>query len=505
MQSAKPPDLSKLTLGAPAAERDITQGLADYFVESEAFRRVTEGPKRIVLGNRGTGKSAIFKVLAERRRKAKSAVIELAPEDYSYEMLSTILASESEGSWAKHGAYAVAWKYLIYVLVMKGVVGDATRIKKGAAGRVQRYLRDKHGSDQGSKLSMLVAYLKRMEGIKIGPVEASIKTRELDQMYKLDEITPLLGDLVEALRARPVVVLVDELDRGWDASEDAKAFVAGLFQACAKLNELSPDLRVYMSLRQELYDSIPSLYEDAQKARDMIEVISWDEASLLRIVANRVRYSVPELGQLDDEACWSALFAETLQYRGNKSFNYVIDRTLYRPREIIEFGTRAVEAAQDCGSTGFPIDYSIITRVEQAYSEARIQDIAAEYRFQFPGLGSVFEAFRGRRYLIDRDALEELCVALATGELVTDELTKEWLDGAESDLVVDTLWRVGFLRARAVGGVKARRRSGSSYLGSYQVGSLNLQSIAQFQVHPMFRAHLGMKEKTGAISQTASE
>jgi hypothetical protein len=82
-------DFSTLTLGAPAAERDITQGLADYFVESEAFRRVAEGPKRIVLGNRGTGKSAIFKVLAERRRKAKLAVIELAPEDYSYEMLTS--------------------------------------------------------------------------------------------------------------------------------------------------------------------------------------------------------------------------------------------------------------------------------------------------------------------------------------------------------------------------------------------------------------------------------
>jgi len=111
----------------------------------------------------------------------------------------------------------------------------------------------------------------------IGPAEASIKTRELDRMYKLDELAPLMDDLTDAVRNRPAVVLVDELDRGWDGSEDAKAFVAGLFQACSKLNELTPDLQVYMSLRQELYDSIPSLYEDAQKARDMIETISWDE------------------------------------------------------------------------------------------------------------------------------------------------------------------------------------------------------------------------------------
>jgi hypothetical protein len=495
-------DLSTLTFGAPAAERDITQGLAHYFVESEAFRRVEDGSKRIVLGNRGTGKSAIFKVLADRRRREKLAVIELAPEDYSYEMLSDVLATESEGAWLKHGAYAVAWKYLIYVLVMRAVVGDATKIKKGPVGRIQRYLRDEHGEPHGSKLSLLISYLKRMEGIKIGPVEASLKTRELERMYKLDDIAPLIGDLKEALVSRSVVVLVDELDRGWDASEDAQAFVSGLFQACVKLNELSPDLDVYMSLRQELYDSIPALYEDAQKARDMIELIIWDEASLLNLVANRIRYSVPELKDADDATCWGAVFADTLEYRGNKSFNYVVDRTLYRPREIIEFGTRSAEAARDHGDESFPIDYSILSEAELGYSKARVEDIAAEYRFQYPGLGSVFEVFRGRPYLLDRDALEEICLQLVTGELPTSDATVPWLAEAEPDFVIDTLWRVGFLRARAVGGIKARRRSGSSYLGPHQVGNLNLHGITQFQIHPMFRSYLATKEAKGSARAT---
>ena len=53
---------------------------------------------------------------------------------------------------------------------------------------------------------------------------------------------------------------------------------------------------------------------------------------------------------------------------------------------------------------------------------------------------------------------------------------------------------MGFLRALAVGGIKARRRSGSAYLGPHQVDVLNLAGIGRFQVHPMFRAHLGMKE-----------
>src|SRR3978361_1724915 len=118
----------------------------------------------------------------------------------------------------------------------------------------------------------------------------------------------------------------------------------------------SDGLRVYISLRQELHDSIPAVYEDAQKYRDLIEEIYWDEANLLKLMANRIRFSLPSLSSADDHACWAAVFSEVLEYRQSKSFNYLVDRTLYRPREMIEFATRATEVAQDRGPSGFPID-----------------------------------------------------------------------------------------------------------------------------------------------------
>jgi hypothetical protein len=38
-------NLRQMNFGAPAAERDITLGLADYFVESEAFKRLASRQK----------------------------------------------------------------------------------------------------------------------------------------------------------------------------------------------------------------------------------------------------------------------------------------------------------------------------------------------------------------------------------------------------------------------------------------------------------------------------
>lgn len=485
-------NLSKLNFGAPAAERDINHGLTDYFVESDAYSRLLTRQKTIVLGNRGAGKSAIFKVMAEKQRQAGYIVLELNPEDYSYEMLCSVLKKENEGSWSKHAAFATAWKFLILVLVMKALTKDGQKLKTGSAAKIYNYLRDNHQDIHDSPISTLVSYLKRIEGLKIGAYEASVKTKELAKLYRLEELDSLVPSLKELANRKKVVVLIDELDKGWDNSEDAKAFVSGLFQASISLNELTENMTVFVSLRQELYDSIPGLYDDAQKYRDIIETINWDEDSLLSVAAKRIRHSLPELQDQSDTHCWNSVFAETLQYRKSKSFNYIIDRTLYRPRELIQFCTDALEEAQSSHIT--PIDYSVISKAELVYSDARSKDISAEYRFQYPGLQSVFECFRGKSYSMERNTLETICLMICTGELRTDKLAS-WVTEQDPDFLIEVLWRVGFLRAYAVGGLKARRRSGSSYVGPHQVSTLNLRTVSRFQVHPMFRTCLGMKEE----------
>lgn len=485
-------NLRKVKFGAPAAERDIKQGLYAYFVESEAFERVTSGQKTLVLGNRGSGKSAIFKVFAEREREKGTVVLELVPEDYSYEILQSSLKREDEGAWSKHSSFIAAWKFLILIMVMKQLTASGPSFKRGPAGRIYSYLRDNYTGMQDSPISMLVSYVKRIEGIKVGAYETALKTRKLASLYKLDEIEPYIADIKELCNQRKVIVLVDELDRGWDNSEDAKAFVAGLVQAAMSLNELSDKFNVKVSLRQELYDNIPALYDDAQKYRDVIEVIRWDEEKLLSLIASRIRYSLVDLINASDEECWNTVFVDTLQYRQTKSFNYIVDRTLYRPRELIQFCTDALENTLALNSE--PIDYQVLSHAELQYSEARVKDIASEFRFQYPGLLSVFEVFRGRTYSFDREELELLCLGIIDGEYKVHEDTATWLKGQDHELLIDILWRIGFLRAQTVGGIKAMRRSGSSYLGPHQVANLNLANLSRFQVHPMFRSYLGMKE-----------
>jgi hypothetical protein len=480
-----------LAFGALSAERDFNEGLRAYFVESESYKRLRDGKTAVALGNRGSGKTAIFKMIGNHHRGSGAYVVELSPEDYSYELLAQTMLAEEKGSWAKHGAYAAAWKFLLYVLAMKAVTKGGG-LKTGEAKQIYDYLRDNHRDPTISPLALLVSYLKRLEGIKIGKYEASAKARELQSLYKLEQLEPLLDALNNICAQRRVYLLVDELDRGWDASEDAVAFVAGLFQAAMAINARTPNIHILISLRRELYENIPALYEDAQKVRDVMEIIEWDEPALLELVAKRIAHSLPVTANQTASERWNAVFVETLGYRQNKSFNYMVDRTLYRPRELIQF-CLTVRNSAISRKDRLPLDYSTISEAEHTYSEERTKDIAAEYRFQYPGLSSVFETFRGTNYTLERQELELHCLQVITGEFkVAAEAS--WALQMEPDTMIEALWRVGFLRAQAVGGVKARRRSGSSYLGSHQISSLSLSNINRFHIHPMFRSALGLRE-----------
>ena len=303
-------DIEKLSFGVPAAERD--DDLLACFVSSETYQNLQSGQKTIILGNRGTGKSALFLKLAEDEKRKGNIVISLAPEEYSYELLSETLKKETEGAWAKQGAYSAAWKYLIYVTIMKNVCQKGKSFKRGPEAKIYNYLRDNHSGTETNPIGMLISYLKRMECIKIGKYEAAIKAKELKRLYSLEEVEPLVNDIENVCHSKRVLVLIDELDKGWDASEDAIAFVAGLFQAAISINNRLNNVRILLSLRKELYDNIPVLYEDAQKVRDVIETVEWDEPRLLELIGRRIarKFSFPV--NTTYEYMWNQVFSEVL-------------------------------------------------------------------------------------------------------------------------------------------------------------------------------------------------
>jgi len=381
--------LSDISLGAPAAERD--ELLMDNFVQSEIYDAIKSGKAHVLIGNRGSGKSAIFRFFAKQEQRSGTTIIEISPEEYSYELLGNVLRKEIDGAWAKQGSYAASWKYVLYVTAMKEAIKRYPNNKSGSYKRIKEFLVNKFKNQQESIIDYLVSYMKHFEKIKLGIVEFGPTVTPLRSLYELEEVKNLLEPLKDLLSAIKIVIIVDELDRGWDGSEDAKQFVAGLFQAAIHVNRLTPHFRVLISLRREIYDNIPEIYDDVQKVRDLVRYINWDEDGLKELAARRIHAAAHLSNKFDPKAAWNFAFAETLSYRSSNSFNYIVDRTLYRPREIIHFCNDCLQKADDA----LRIDYDIIAKAEAGYSVDRFNDVCSEHKYQYPGIKDVFEKFRG--------------------------------------------------------------------------------------------------------------
>lgn len=78
-------DLQKIDLGKDEAEQD--QRLHEYFLKTASYRNALTGQKTIIVGRKGSGKSAIFSLLQSELENSGNLVIPITPDQYSWSTL----------------------------------------------------------------------------------------------------------------------------------------------------------------------------------------------------------------------------------------------------------------------------------------------------------------------------------------------------------------------------------------------------------------------------------
>ncbi len=107
--------LQQLNLGQSVAEFD--DDLRQYFVETETFRSLKHGQKDIVAGDKGTGKTALYKILAQRYTEfPELSKVEVIPAFNTTG--SPVFQQLAEGALLTEGQYRTIWK--TYVLSLAG-------------------------------------------------------------------------------------------------------------------------------------------------------------------------------------------------------------------------------------------------------------------------------------------------------------------------------------------------------------------------------------------------
>jgi len=394
---------SGLTFGPDVAEKD--DGLSRYFLVTPSYNRIASRERHIVVGPKGAGKSAILKELAENQTR----VLVITPEHYATDILHSIQGSQLPNEL---GAFVTTWKYSIIVEIFRELVSKGSR-GSPAISRIRSFMIS-HGHMR-SNLTLVerfLGYLRRISqvGAKLGPVGGDVElhhSEELEKLFKLSELLELIPTLQTVLRHTPYFVYVDELDQSWDNSPVANRFLISLLTAAIQLRSLDPNLHVVVFLRSEIFDLLKPHLPQLDKLRSDIENLTWNTRELTHLIASRIADSVGLAGgEYTAEYLIRTVFRGRIQDSDMDSFAYILSRTSYRPREVIQFCNLALEAAIPLDSPAIPPE--AVLRAEEVFSTWKAEHVVAENMYIYPGLDAILEFFRGKTRRLKAEAFDGL-------------------------------------------------------------------------------------------------
>lgn len=298
--------LQLLKLGNAVAEFD--EDLKKYFVETETFRTLIEGRADIIAGDKGTGKSALFKILSQRYADIPE-LRDIAVVPAFNSAGDPVFAQLGEGAALSEGQYRTIWKSYVLSLagnwLLKLYEGQWTpsMVKLDALlGRIG--LRDSDDTPS-SIFSHLVTLVRRL----LTPKKAGI-THTVDE-GGTPEITPFvefglpdpttdtvirhtesLGLLNRALSEANLTLwlILDRLDEAF-AEYPATEIPAlrALFRTYLDLLEFDR-IKLKMFVRRDLFRRVTEeRFVNLSHVNDKKVEIRWNDNDLLNLLIQRVR------------------------------------------------------------------------------------------------------------------------------------------------------------------------------------------------------------------------
>lgn len=464
--------ISDIVWGDDSAEKD--PNLEKYFIESPAFDRIKNKTKNLVIGRKGAGKSA-FRELAYKyfSQQINHNVINIAP---NFNTLRSILNDkEISDSFGKEIFFQHTWlrKILLDCLC---TIGDDQKGKFAKESfefaRNLSIENNKTNRDLAENVSWILQRIKikagKLDDLGINIEKALTEASETDSLiFHFNEI--IRHDINFA-------ILIDDLDLGWDNSNIANNLLLGLLSAVNTLLSLGDKVYICVFLREDVYNILMEKTQHSDKYRN-IQPIRWKKEGLISLLNERINFNRDKNGLVKLENPFNTVFPEMLGT--SNTDNWLFERTLSRPRELIQLVRYYSEALDDEKPSDEELKNS-----EKDYSEWKLSDLCTEYSNQYPNLSTIFSYWKSAhfrsKYHLNREEIDEILLDI----MINAEINTDWFNDickdSDVDKFLDILYEIGFIGDYIKGG-----DGGSTTYYSYQ--SKHEPIFNEIQIHPCFR------------------
>ena len=380
-------DLRGLPIGEPVAENE-RQKLDSYFVETSTYFRSMEEPVTIVVGRRGTGKSAQLLAMQNTlARDRRNHVCVVKPAGYEIDGLVRVL--ESIESRSERGYLVESlWKFLLYSEVARSVVGSITSRPPYYEPTESEAELLKYYDDY--KQTLAPPFSERLDATLRSLVDVGTMDDPLNQRERISEAlhSNQLRDLRDILgrtlsNYNKVAIPIDNLDGQWGTNEHIGPLSELLWGLLLVADEVvaqfriedhwrvSANVHLTIFLRSDIFALIQPTAPEQDKLP--IQRIVWDDPEVLRrLIDQRIEFGGART--YDAQKVWDQFFPSDVM--GSTAWEFVINTTLPRPRDIIYMIREAIDGAINRGHKTVTKEDMLDAR--EKYSEYVFRSIQAE-------------------------------------------------------------------------------------------------------------------------------
>ncbi|HEV7589526.1 MAG TPA: hypothetical protein VGO40_15535 [Longimicrobium sp.] len=423
-------DLSQSFLGPLDADDD--ENLRKYYVQFGDFSALREKRKFLVVGAKGTGKSAIKKYLqVEREGKNEPAIM----IDGSYSLPLAALQTTSPAEITNK------MKAFITGAVIQNLLESA--ISSAAKAKLKAFRAE----------VPFIEWLLRPLTIKIPFIEYAIS--ELFPPEKRSALMRVISpEVITAIKSAmgrsDCWILVDDIDRVFTSDDESISFnfIEGLILAASDLNirVFAGRVFVVLLLRSEVYDRLSPQASELDKKVLYVWELSWGSDELRTFIARRVQWALEADPELEDWVYWSYLFDVDSIESAHALQDYVISRVINGPRDLLLLVDYARKLAWK--DRARRITRGHIEESEYKFGETKLKQLAANFSHHYPGLHDVVERlFRRAKASYTPDELDEHINEhlLTNPEAMKSFRDLHWLPRSTAFTILQILYRVGII------------------------------------------------------------
>jgi hypothetical protein len=395
--------------------------LSESFIDNGELAILADNyqPQCIVVGRTGSGKTALLERLAAEKDK----VIRIAPEGLALTYISdsSVLAFFIAAGVNMDLFYRLLWRHVFAVEIIREhyhIINEKAR--DDFLSRIKdRLLRNRARQDAiNYLLKWGESFWKESEyrvkeitktlehelgssisGVLMSPGVADVKlsaelAKRLSEEQKAEIVhrgqsvvdkvqVKTLADIMDLLekdilddRQKQYFIAIDRLDENWVNDDLRYRLIKALLDTIRDFNSKIQNVKIVAAIREDLLDRVFRYTRSAgyqeEKYKSLYLSLSWRADELERLLDLRV-------GQLVREQYTSRVvkIRDVLPSTITKEdpMEYMLSRTMLRPRDIIMFFNECIRAAEDKAK----ITQTMVLRAEAIYSDNRLSALADEW------------------------------------------------------------------------------------------------------------------------------